>query len=240
MDVIEVRRLTKSYGDGPLAVHALRGVDLSVRKGEFLAIMGPSGSGKSTLLHLLGGIESPTSGEILLEGVPLSAMGDDARTLLRRRRIGLVFQSFNLLPAFTAEENVGIPLLLDGVGRAELQRRAAEMLELVRMAHRRGHVPGALSGGEQQRLAIARALVIRPAILLADEPTGNLDSASGAQVTTLLRQLVDDRQQTVIMVTHDLAVAQRADRIVRLRDGQIEEPRPQAEPAEAAAGKAVS
>jgi putative ABC transport system ATP-binding protein len=235
MDVIEVRRLSKSYGDGAVRVHALRGVDLAVRQGEFLAIMGPSGSGKSTLLHLLGGIESPTSGHILLEGVDLSALGDDARTLIRRRRIGFVFQSFNLLPAFTAEENVGIPLLLDGVGQSELQRRAEEMLELVGMAHRRRHVPGELSGGEQQRLAVARALVIRPAILLADEPMGNLDTASGCQVTTLLRQLVDDRRQTVIMVTHDPAVAQRADRIVWLRDGRIEEPRPQPGPAEAAA-----
>ena len=157
MDVIEVRRLTKSYGEGALEVHALRGVDLAVRQGEFLAIMGPSGSGKSTLLHLLGGIESPTSGQILLEGVDLSTLGDDARTLIRRRRIGFVFQSFNLLPAFTALENVGIPLLLDGVAEAESERRAEEMLEVVGMGHRRRHVPGTLSGGEQQRLAVARA-----------------------------------------------------------------------------------
>ncbi len=223
MHVIEVHRLTKCYGDGALRVHALRGVDLTVQKGEFLAIMGPSGSGKSTLLHLLGGIESPTSGHLVLEGIDVSEMDDDARTQIRRQRIGFVFQSFNLLSAFTARENVGMPLLLDGVGEAELQRRTQEMLELVGMAHRCGHVPGTLSGGEQQRVAIARALVIRPAILLADEPTGNLDTASGCQVTTLLRQLVDDRQQTVIVVTHDQAVAERADRIVRLCDGQIEE-----------------
>ena len=231
MHVIEVRRLAKSYGDGPLWVHALRGIDLAVRRGEFVAIMGPSGSGKSTLLHLLGGIESPTAGHVLLEGVDLSTMDDDARTLVRRRRIGFVFQSFNLLPAFTAEENVAMPLLLDGVGEAELQRRAAEMLEVVGMAHRRGHVPGTLSGGEQQRVAIARALVIRPAILLADEPTGNLDTANGAQVTTLLRCLVDEHQQTAIMVTHDPAVAARADRIVRLADGQIEDTPGECEPA---------
>jgi putative ABC transport system ATP-binding protein len=239
MDVIEARRVTKAYGEGESEVHALRGVDLAVRQGEFLAIMGPSGSGKSTLLNLLGGIESPSGGQILLEGVDLSAMDDDARTLIRRRRIGLVFQSFNLLPAFTAQENVGIPLLLDGVGQAELQRRAEEMLELVGMAHRGRHVPGTLSGGEQQRLAIARALVIRPAIVLADEPTGNLDSAAGSQVTTLLRQLVNDRRQTVIMVTHDAAVAERADRIVWLRDGQVEQPRSQPGPVESAAGRAL-
>ena len=223
MDVIEVCRLKKSYGAGTLRVDALRGIDLTVRQGEFLALMGPSGSGKSTLLHLLGGIESPSSGRILLEGVDLSTMNDDARTLIRRRRIGFVFQSFNLLPAFTAQENVEMPLLLDGGGTAELQRRAGEILNVVGLCHRRQHVPGTLSGGEQQRLAIARALVIRPAILLADEPTGNLDTANGAQITALLRQLVDKHEQTVIMVTHDPLVAQCADRIVWLRDGQIED-----------------
>ncbi len=222
MHVIEAHGVTKQYGDGEVAVHALAGVDLTVEQGEFVAIMGPSGSGKSTLLHLLAGIESPTSGEVLLEGADLAGMDDGRRTLIRRHRIGLVFQSFNLLPAFTAEENVGMPLLLDGVEDSELRRRAREMLEVVGMTHRLDHVPGTLSGGEQQRVAIARALVIAPALVLADEPTGNLDTASGRQITALLRQVVDQRTQTVIMVTHDQTVADRADRIVRLRDGRIE------------------
>jgi putative ABC transport system ATP-binding protein len=223
--VIEVRGLRKSYGDDDddeVTVHALRGVDLDVRRGDFLAIMGPSGSGKSTLLHILGGVEVPTSGQVLLEGADLARLTDDQRTILRRERIGIIFQSFNLLPSFTAEENVSWPLEVGRVPRAEARRRAVEMLKLVRMEHRRDHIPSHLSGGEQQRVAIARSLVMRPALLLADEPTGNLDSTNGQQVTALLRQLVDEQEQTIVMVTHDADVAAQADRIVRLRDGQIE------------------
>ena len=181
--------------------------------------MGPSGSGKSTLLHILGGVETPTSGQVLLEGVDLATMNDDQRTLLRRERMGFIFQSFNLLPAFTAEENVALPLELGGTPSAEARRRAAESLRLVGMSHRRDHVPSTMSGGEQQRVAIARALVMRPALLLADEPTGNLDSANGRQVTTLLRRLVTQEEQTIVMVTHDANVAAHADRLIRLRDG---------------------
>ena len=210
MHVIEARELVKTYGDGEAEVHALSGVDLAVEHGEFVAIMGPSGSGKSTLLNLLAGIEAPSSGRVLLDGTDLAEMDDRRRTLVRRRRIGLVFQSFNLLPAFTAEENVGMPLLLDGVGEAELRRRCRNMLDVVGLAHRLGHVPGTLSGGEQQRVAVARAMIIEPVLLLADEPTGNLDTASGRQITALLRQVVDQRKQTVVMVTHDPAVADRA------------------------------
>jgi putative ABC transport system ATP-binding protein len=220
MYVLETRGLKKSYGaEGEVCVHALRGVDLQVRKGELLAIMGPSGSGKSTLLHILGGVETPSSGQVLLEGVDLASLNDDQRTIIRRERMGFIFQSFNLLPAFTAEENVALPLELGGVSAAEARRRAAQSLDLVRMSHRRDHVPSTMSGGEQQRVAIARALVMQPALLLADEPTGNLDSTNGRQVTALLRRLATQQQQTIVMVTHDSTVAAQADRLVRLRDG---------------------
>jgi len=223
MYVIETRGLKKCYGGGEeFCVHALRGVDLQVRKGEFLAIMGPSGSGKSTLLHILGGVEVPTSGQVLLEGVDLAKLGDDQRTIMRRERMGFIFQSFNLLPAFTAEENVALPLDLGGTPPAESRQRAAEMLRLVGMSQRRTHLPSQLSGGEQQRVAIARALVMEPALLLADEPTGNLDTTNGQQVTSLLRKLVGEREQTIVMVTHDPDVAEQADRTVRLRDGLVE------------------
>lgn len=222
MVVLEARALTRTFGSGELRVEALRGVDLSVQQGEFLAIMGPSGSGKSTLLHLLGGVDAPTSGQILLEGVDLASLSDDQRTIIRRKRIGFIFQSFNLLPTLSAEENVSLPLELDGVPSADARRRALAALELVGMAHRRTHLPSTLSGGEQQRTAIARALVIEPALLLADEPTGNLDSANGRQVTALLRRLVDERHQTIVMVTHDQNVAAQADRLICLRDGLVE------------------
>jgi len=223
MYVLETRGLKKDYGgEGEVCVHALRGVDIQVRKGELLAIMGPSGSGKSTLLHILGGVETPSSGQVLLEGIDLATMSDDQRTIIRRERIGFIFQSFNLLPAFTAEENVALPLELGGMPSGEARRRSAEMLRMVGMSHRRGHVPSTMSGGEQQRVAIARALVMRPALLLADEPTGNLDSANGRQVTSLLRRLVTQEDHTIVMVTHDAGVAAQADRLIRLRDG-IEE-----------------
>jgi len=223
MYVIETRGLTKTYGRGEAVVEALRGVDLGVPQREFLAIMGPSGSGKSTLLHLLGGVDVPSGGAVLFEGEDLASLDDDRRTLIRRHRLGFIFQSFNLLPAFTAEENVALPLELAAVPAAEARRQAHEFLKLVGMYHRRTHVPGSLSGGEQQRVAVARALVTEPAVLLADEPTGNLDSGNGQQVTALLRRLADERGQTIVMVTHDADVAAYADRLVLLRDGLIED-----------------
>jgi putative ABC transport system ATP-binding protein len=222
MYVLETRELRKSFGEGEAAVEALRGVDLGVQEGEMLAIMGRSGSGKSTLLTLLGGVDVPTSGQVLLEGKDLATLTDDNRTLIRRRRIGFVFQAFNLLPILTAEENVALPLELDGVPAKEAHERAARSLELVGLESRRSHLPGKMSGGEQQRVAIARALVIEPAIVLADEPTGNLDSANGRRITQVLRELVDQHGQTIVLVTHDPAVAQQADRVIYLFDGQIE------------------
>jgi putative ABC transport system ATP-binding protein len=222
MHVLEARSLKKTYGEGHAKVDALRGIDLQVRKGELLAIMGRSGSGKSTLLCMLGGVEVPTDGRVLLEGVDLATLSDDQRTLIRRQRIGFVFQSFNLLPILTAEENVSLPLELDGVPHAEARRRARGLLDLVDMSARRTHLPSALSGGEQQRVAVARALVIEPAILLADEPTGNLDSASGQRLMGTLKKLVEERQQTTIIVTHDPSVAAQTERIIHLADGRVD------------------
>ena len=222
MYVLEARGLKKVYGEAEARVEAIRGVDLQVTAGEMVAIMGPSGSGKSTLLALLGGVEVPTEGHVLLEGVDLASLSDDQRTMLRRRRIGFVFQSFNLLPILTALENVALPLELDGVSSSEARRRAQQMLELVGLKDRHHHVPSHLSGGEQQRVAVARALVIQPALLLADEPTGNLDSVNGQRLTSLLRRLVDEHHQTIVMVTHDPEVASHADRIIHIRDGRIE------------------
>jgi putative ABC transport system ATP-binding protein len=218
---VEVRGLIKVFGSGDTRVEALRGVDLDVREGEFLAVMGPSGSGKSTLLHLVGGLDRPTSGTARVAGDDLSTMEDDTLTLLRRRRIGFVFQFFNLLPILSAAENVSLPLIIDGVREPEAVRRAAEAMELVGVAHRGSHRPGELSGGEQQRVAIARALVTEPVFLLADEPTGNLDSTMGDQVIALLRRLCDERRQTIMMVTHDSRAATVADRLVLLKDGLV-------------------
>jgi len=220
--VLETHDLRKTYGEGDARVEALRGVAVAVREGEWVAIMGRSGSGKSTLLSMLGGIDTPSSGEVCLHGVNLASLNDDGRTLIRRRQIGFVFQSFNLLPILTAEENVTLPLEFDGVPGAEARERAVATLELVGMHARRHHIPSTLSGGEQQRVAIARALVIRPAILLADEPTGNLDSVSGQRIADLLRDLVDQQHQSIVLVTHDTAMAARADRVIHLSDGMVE------------------
>jgi putative ABC transport system ATP-binding protein len=220
---VEVRGLTKMFGAGEARVEALRGIDLEVKHGEFVAVMGPSGSGKSTLLHLIGGLDSPSGGSIHVGGEELAQLDDDRLTLLRRRRIGFVFQAFNLLDVLTAEENVALPLLVDGVAEATANSRAAQALELVELSKRKNHLPSQLSGGEQQRVAVARALVTGPLLLLADEPTGNLDSVNSDQVMTLLRNLVDERNQTILMVTHNARHAAMADRILCLRDGLVVE-----------------
>lgn len=229
MPIISTRNLRKQFGTGDVAVDVLRGVDLAIESGEFVALMGPSGSGKSTLLSILGGIEPPTSGEVILDGVDIANLSDDERTLLRRRKIGFVFQAFNLIPTLTALENVSLPLELDGVDAKEAKRRALESLERVELGHRADHIPSKMSGGEQQRVAVARALAIQPAILLADEPTGNLDSRQSARVTALLRSLAADHKQTIIMVTHDANVAKSAFRLLMFRDGNIERDLSQAE-----------
>jgi putative ABC transport system ATP-binding protein len=222
MHAIDAEGLTKTYRIGEVQVEALRGVTLQVESGGYAAVMGPSGSGKSTLLYILGGIEKASGGRVLLDGVDVTALDDESRTLLRRQKIGFIFQSFNLIPTLTAEENVALPLRLNGFAKFAAKDRACEVLTMVGLEHRREHVPGMLSGGEQQRVAIARALSIRPSILLADEPTGNLDSASGRQVTQILRSLADEHGQTIILVTHDKSVAGAADSIFYMRDGLID------------------
>jgi putative ABC transport system ATP-binding protein len=227
---VVLRGVTRVFGSGDTQVLALSDIDLDVARGEFVAVMGPSGSGKSTLLHLMGALDAPTSGRVLLGGDDLAALEDDRLTLIRRRRIGLVFQAFNLIDVLSAEENVALPLELDG--QRDARTRAVEALELVGLAKRRTHRPGELSGGEQQRVAIARALVTNPLVLLADEPTGNLDSRHGDQVMSVLRSLSDDRGQTIVMVTHDAAHAALSDRLIHLRDGRIAEEQLLATPGE--------
>ncbi|QYJ05785.1 ABC transporter ATP-binding protein [Nocardioides panacisoli] len=211
--------LRKTYGDGAAEVHALDGVDLEIRSGEFTAVMGPSGSGKSTLMHCFAALDTPTSGEVVVDGVALSALGDKALTALRRERIGFVFQAFNLVPTLTARENILLPLSLAG------RKPDADWFDLVvdtvGLRDRLGHRPNQMSGGQQQRVACARALASRPAIIFADEPTGNLDSHSGAEVLGFLRRSVDEFDQTIVMVTHDPNAASYTDRIVTLTDGRV-------------------
>ena len=221
LDAVEV---TKRYDLDGVSVEALRGVSFAVEEGGYAAIMGPSGSGKSTLMHLLGGLDRPTSGTIRLGGVDVATLSQDAMAKVRNETIGFVFQSFQLLPRTTALGNVALPLVYRGLSGRERRRRAEEALASVGMAHRTGHRPSQLSGGEQQRVAIARALVGEPAVILADEPTGNLDSRSGADVLALLDRLNADRGVAVVVVTHDAEVAARARRTVHVRDGLLERP----------------
>ncbi|MFQ5490693.1 MAG: ABC transporter ATP-binding protein [Phycisphaerae bacterium] len=220
-DVLRAIELTRHYGSGAQCVVALEGVDLAVAPGCLVAIMGASGSGKSTLLHLLGGLDVPTAGRVVIEGHDLSSMSDRARTLFRRRRIGVVFQSFNLLDTLTAAENAALPLMVDGESSRRIEEKTRRLLEAVDMSHRRSHRPQALSGGEQQRVAIARALINDPAIVLADEPTGNLDSKHSEEIWQLLSQLTSEHGRTVIAVTHEPLGAAHADRIIVLRDGRV-------------------
>ncbi|MBC7241370.1 MAG: ABC transporter ATP-binding protein [Anaerolineae bacterium] len=221
MKIVQTENLTRIYGSGETAVTALDHVNLSVNEGEFLAVMGPSGCGKSTLLHLIGGLDRPTEGRVVLAGQDLTQLDDDSLTLLRRRKIGFVFQFFNLIPVLTALENVALPLLLDGVPAKEARQRAVEWLERMGLGERLLHRPDQLSAGQQQRVAIARAMVTEPALILADEPTGNLDTRAGDDIANLLRQTVNQWGRTVLMVTHDPRIAAYADRIVFLKDGRI-------------------
>jgi putative ABC transport system ATP-binding protein len=220
--VVRTVDLTRRYEMGDADVDALRGIDLSIARGEFVALVGPSGSGKSTVLNLIGGLDRPTSGQVWINGTELSDSDEETLTRHRRQHVGFVFQSFNLLPRLTAVENVALPLMFSDVPEKERQARARALLERVGLGHRLSHRPSELSGGEQQRVAIARALVGQPALLLADEPTGNLDTKTGAEIMALLKKLNQEQGLTLVVVTHDPEVAAFADRVVKLRDGRVE------------------
>jgi putative ABC transport system ATP-binding protein len=217
--IVSTAELRRVYGEGETAVHALRGVTVGFPSGQFAAIMGPSGSGKSTLMHLLAGLDRPTSGSVVVDGSELANLDDRALTRLRRDRLGFVFQAFNLVPVLTAEENILLPLTL--AGKKPDKEWLTTLIDAVELGDRLTHRPAELSGGQQQRVAVARALIHRPAVVFADEPTGNLDSKSSDEVLNLLRQAVDEFGQTVIMVTHDAHAASVADRIVVLNDGGV-------------------
>jgi putative ABC transport system ATP-binding protein len=219
MNIVSTTELGRVYGEGETAVHALRGVTVAFPAGQFAAIMGPSGSGKSTLMHLLAGLDRPTGGSVVVDGQELANLDDGALTRLRRDKLGFVFQAFNLVPVLSAEENILLPLTL--AGRKPEREWWDKLIDAVDLRDRLTHRPAELSGGQQQRVAVARALVHRPAVVFADEPTGNLDSHSSDEVLSLLRHAVDDFGQTVVMVTHDAHAASAADRIVVLRDGEI-------------------
>jgi putative ABC transport system ATP-binding protein len=217
--VVSAREVTRRFGEGAAAVDALVGVTTDFERGRFTAIMGPSGSGKSTLMHILAGLDRPTSGQVFLEGVEITGLDDGALTELRRDKLGFIFQFFNLLPVLTAEENLVLPLSI--AGRKPDREWLETLVRTVGLEDRRTHRPTELSGGQQQRVAVARALVTKPAVVFADEPTGNLDSNSSEDVLRLLRGAVDEFGQTVVMVTHDPAAAAHADRLITLRDGQV-------------------
>jgi putative ABC transport system ATP-binding protein len=218
---VQLESTSKVYSVGKTQVKALDGVNLTIPAGRFIAIMGASGSGKSTLLHLIAGLASPTSGEVTLFGQAISKLSDKELTLFRRRHIGLIFQAFNLLPTLTALENVSLPLLIDRQPMSEIQERAKKLLSLVHLEDRLDHRPDELSGGQQQRVAIARSLINEAKLILADEPTGNLDSKTGESILLLLRELVKEHQRTIVMVTHDPKAAAYADHVITLSDGQI-------------------
>jgi putative ABC transport system ATP-binding protein len=220
--MMELQDATKIYDQGRRKVEALRGVSMTVEAGEFVAIMGPSGSGKSTMLHLLGALDTPTSGKALFDGRDIQAMSDRERSLLRRTRIGFVFQFFNLLPTLKAVENVALPLMLAGQSKRSSSKQALAAIARVGMDHRADHFPEELSGGEMQRIAIARALVAEPEAVLCDEPTGNLDSTTSKEILDLLRSLPEAGKRTVVMVTHDPAAAAYGDRLVHIRDGLVD------------------
>jgi putative ABC transport system ATP-binding protein len=219
--IVEARSVVKTYDTGAVEVHALRGVDLAIERGEMVSVMGPSGCGKTTLLNCLSGLDAVDDGEVRIEGVALSAMSDRARTDYRARRMGFVFQFYNLMPVLTAVENVELPLLVARVPLRDARRRALEALDLVGLAARATHVPEELSGGERQRVTIARSLVNNPAIVWADEPTGDLDSENAEEISELMRRLNRERGLTFVIVTHDATVGAKADRLIRMSDGEI-------------------
>jgi putative ABC transport system ATP-binding protein len=218
--MIEVRNLSKSYM-GKRTVSALCGVSFRIERGEMAAVMGPSGCGKTTLLNIIGGLDRPSDGVVLVDGLDIASLDDDALTRIRRRKIGFVFQFFNLLPTLTAIENIALPLHLAGIGKKETEARAAELIEIVGLTDRHDHLPDELSGGEQQRIAMARALALHPPLILADEPTGNLDSKNGREVLSLFKRLQGQFGTTVLMVTHDSTAAGFCSRVMRMQDGTL-------------------
>lgn len=219
MELLQTHQLQKTYGEGTAAVHALKPTDLTLYQGQFVAIVGPSGSGKSTLLHLLGFLDRPTSGSIVLEGKEMTGLGEEEMAVIRRRKIGFIFQYYNLLPVLTAEENILLPQLIDG--READAEYVEDLLRWLGLQDRRRHLPSALSGGQQQRVAIARALACKPSVIFADEPTGNLDRNTTREVLDLLRMSIDKYHQTLVMITHDAQIAEMADRMITIEDGSI-------------------
>ena len=219
MNLLEVKDISKTYGSGETAVEALKNVSFCVEKGEFLAIVGESGSGKSTLLNMIGALDAPTAGKVIIDGKDIMAMKDDAATIFRRRNIGFIFQAFNLIPELTVEQNIVFPLLLDY--QKPDKKHLDELLKVLNLENRRKHLPSQLSGGQQQRVAIGRALITRPSIILADEPTGNLDSQNSNEVIALLKDAARRYEQTIIMITHNRVIAQSADRILQVKDGVV-------------------
>ncbi len=219
MEILRVENLCKEYGKGQTKVKALDNLSFSVEKGEFVAIVGASGSGKSTLLHLLGGVDRPNSGKVFIEGKDIYKLNDDELAIFRRRQVGLIYQFYNLIPILNVEENITLPLSLDG--RKVDEKRLEELINLLGLSGRRTHLPNELSGGQQQKTSIGRAMITNPAIILADEPTGNLDSKSSDEVVTLLKKSNKDYKQTIIMITHNLEIAKVADRIITIEDGKI-------------------
>lgn len=219
MDLLEVKNISKTYGDGEVAVHALKSATFSVPKGEFVAIVGESGSGKSTLLNMVGALDTPTSGNVFIDGKDIFSMKERNLTIFRRRNIGFIFQSFNLIPELTVEQNIVFPILLDY--QKPNKKYLEELLTVLNLKERRNHLPSQLSGGQQQRVAIGRALITRPALILADEPTGNLDTQNTSEVITLLKEASRKYQQTIVMITHSRSIAQTADRILQVSDGVL-------------------
>ena len=219
MEILKIENLTKVYGKGENEVHALKGVSFSVEKGEFVSIIGSSGSGKSTLLHLIGGVDRPTSGKVYVDGKDVYAQKEEALAIFRRRQVGLIYQFYNLIPVLNVEENITLPLLLDN--RSVNTQQLDSMVEALGLKKRLQHLPSQLSGGQQQRVSIGRALMASPAIVLADEPTGNLDRANSREIIDLLKRLHDELHQTLIIITHDEGIALQADRILKIEDGHI-------------------